>query len=242
MWAWLILLIAGAIYVVRWRRSGLTLIDFAGLSALHCYARLWHGWSSNGLAPIPARGPAILVANHTSSADPALVFNGCPRLVSFLMAAEYFQIAWARPLLNYLRCVPVARAGYEVGAVRLALQLLSDGRILGIFPEGNLSNAGRPRPRPGKAGCAYLALRSRAPVYPVRIEGGAQTSEVLPAWFLPTRQRVRITYGPALDLSAYYDRPITRKLLEEVRALIMRRIEELRGRGIPATRTARVSE
>src|SRR5262249_49658507 len=81
--------------------------------------------------------------------------------------------------------------------------------------------------RPAKAGAALIALRSRAPVYPVAIRGGPQTIHVLKSWLWPAPTPVRVTYGPPIDLSAYYGRPITRRLLEEVSRHIMQSIYEL---------------
>ena len=44
---------------------------------------------------------------------------------------------------------------------------------------------------------------------------------------------MRVTYGPAMDLSAFYDRPIDRKLLEEVTRTIMDRIASSKWRKEP---------
>jgi hypothetical protein len=52
---------------------------------------------------------------------------------------------------------------------------------------------------------------------------------VLSAWLRPSRARV--TYGHALDLSAYYDRPLRRRLLQEVTDLIMDEIHRLGTKG-----------
>ena len=128
-------------------------------------------------------------------------------------------------LFEHMACVPVSRRGRDISAARLALRRLSAGRILGIFPEGGLSNAGRRRVRRGKAGVAWLALHSRAPVIPALITGGPQMSQVLLAWLLPSR--VRVTFGPPVDLSAYYDRALDRRLLEEVATHLMDRVAAL---------------
>jgi 1-acyl-sn-glycerol-3-phosphate acyltransferase len=217
--------VAGAV-LGRWRRSGQPLWPFLGSGLVHIYARLWHGWTSNRPAPLPPEGPAILVANHTCSADPAFLAVGSRRLLSFLIAKEYYKIPLLKPLFDYLHCVPVTRNGEDTAAVRLALRRLSEQRVVCIFPEGGLSNAGRPRPRRGKNGVALLALRSRAPVYPALILRGPQTHKVLRSWMGPSR--VRVVFGQAVDLSAYYDRPINRQVLEEVTRFLMDRIHSLR--------------
>jgi 1-acyl-sn-glycerol-3-phosphate acyltransferase len=211
---------------LHWRRSGTKLIEFLGLGANYVFARLWHGCRTNGLTACREQGCAILIVNHTCSADPAFVQAGCPRPLSFLMAREYIEATpMLRWLWDYTGAVPVNRNGCDVAAVRAALRRLSEGRIICIFPEGGLSGAGRKLLRPGKCGAALIALRSRAPVIPAFISGGPQHSNVPRAWLVPSRAQV--TFGPPVDLSAYLGRPINRKLIEEVMVYLMSRIADL---------------
>jgi 1-acyl-sn-glycerol-3-phosphate acyltransferase len=218
--------VAGVFVAIRWRRSGLPLDYFLVLNAVRLYARLWHGMRMNRQAPLPAKGGAIVVANHTCSSDPSFLLAGCPRPVAFLYAREYSDdVPWLRPAFEATGAVPVRRDGRDVKAVRLALRRLREGHVLGVFPEGGLSGAGRGRIHRCRCGVALLALRSQAPVFPAFIDGGPQTSSVSRAWLYPSR--VRVTFGSALDLSAYYHRRINRPLLEEVTAYVMGRVAEL---------------
>jgi len=227
MWAVTVCAVVVGIVWLHWRQSDQKLADFLGLGCVHGYARLWHGCSIRGPSPRSIKGAAILIANHTCSADPSFLQANCARWLSFLIAREFYGLL---PLIDRVfehQCsVPVARDGRDVAAVRTALRRLQEGRIVCVFPEGGLSGTGRGRLRPGKGGAALLALRSRAPVYPAFIAGGPQHHYVPRAWLLPSR--VRVYFGPPVDLSAYYDRPINRPLLEEVTALLMRRIDSLR--------------
>lgn len=226
MWAFAVCAVAALVVLVRWRRSGRPLGEFLGLGLVYAYARLWHGLVVRGRTTLPLRGPALLISNHTCSADPAFLQACCPRPLSFLIAAEYYEkLPWARGIFEHTGSVPVCRAGRDVAAVRQALRRLSEGRIVCIFPEGGLSGAGLGRMRPGKCGAALIALRARVPVYPAFISGGPQHSNVPRAWLRPSRARVCL--GPPIDLSAYDNRRIDRKLIEEVMALLRRRIVEL---------------
>lgn len=212
------------VLVVRWRRSGWGLGPFLCMEAVYLYVRLWHGCRCRGW-PLPRGGPAIVVANHTCSADAALVTAICPRPPCFLIAGPYYANALLRRFFESIHAVPVMRDGGDVTAVRLALRRLQEGHILVIFPEGGLSNAGRSRPRRGKAGVALLALLSGAPVVPVCIQGGPQTNQVLRAWLRPSRAQV--VCGRPVDLSGYRTRPRNRQVLEEVTQLILDRIAQL---------------
>jgi 1-acyl-sn-glycerol-3-phosphate acyltransferase len=228
MWALLLCLTAAIVLLFRWWRSSWPFFAFLVYRVVSVYAKLWHRWSSNGPAPLPAKGSAILIANHTCSADPSFLTTGSPRILSFLIASEYYRFRWLIGLFEYMRSIPVKRDGLDVTALRLSLRQLSEGRVLCIFPEGGLFNAGRTEPGPGKPGVALLALKSRAPVYPALIRGGHCTRDVLTAWFCPSPVPVRVTFGPPVDLSPYYDRPMDRQLLEEVTAFLMQSIMDLR--------------
>jgi len=204
------------------------MLDSFILSATRVYTHLWHRWLSHGPSPVPATGPAILVSNHTCSADPMFLLAGSSRLISFAVAREHFNVhPLACYLLNYAHCVPVTRNGADAGAARKLLRCLAEGRVVGLFPEGNLSRVARNRLGAGKHGAAFLALATRAPVFPVFIAGGPRTDRLLNAWVLPAPRAVRVYYGSAMDLSEYNGQPRTRKLLEEVTLRMRARILEL---------------
>jgi 1-acyl-sn-glycerol-3-phosphate acyltransferase len=212
---------------VRWRRSGRPLLEALALDVDRLYASLWHRWSG-GPAPLSAHGPAILVANHTCSADPTFLLAGSPRLFGFLTSRDHYNLhPLSRWLLDWLGCVPVTRNGQDASAAREALRRLAQGKALCVFPEGNLSGVGRGRLRAAKHGAAFLALASRAPVFPVYIAGGPRTHKLLQAWLWPCGRAVRVHYGQPVDLSAYYHRPRTRKLLAEVTELLMQQVAAL---------------
>jgi len=201
-------------------------VDRLGLGALHAFARLWHRCRGNGRSPLPPAGPAIVVANHPSHADPAFLTSACGRRLHFFHAREYYDVFLLRRLFARFGCIPVARNGRDVAALREALRRLRDGAVLCIFPEGDLSPVDHEPAAPPKGGAALLALRSRAPVYPARIAGGPTARRVLQDWLYPS-PGVHVTFGPAVELSAYHHRRIDRKLLAEVTALFMHRIADL---------------
>jgi 1-acyl-sn-glycerol-3-phosphate acyltransferase len=236
MWALAIVALATALGTKQWLRSGQPWKDFWGLRLARLYAVLWHRCRGNGLAPFPLKGPALVLANHTCSADPMFLLSGSNRILSFVVAREHFRLSSVtHAILTWMRCVPVTRGGQDACAVRMGLRRLSEGYILCIFPEGNLSGVARGRLRPGRAGIALLALRSRAPVYPAYIAGGPRTINLLRSWLCPSRVPVQVVYGRQVDLSAYYDQPINRKTLEEVTALLMGHVAALE----PRTRSSK---
>ncbi len=209
--------------LIGWVRSGLSLQLYLLRTTCTLYARLMHAVRIRHPLQLPAQGGALIVVNHTCSADAMFVQASSARPLTFLFAREYYdELPPFRWVFRSTDCVRVNRDSRDVQAARQALRRLDEGRVVCIFPEGNLSGAERGRMRRGKCGAAWLALRSKVPVYPAYISGGPQTSSIGRAWFFPSR--ACITFGPPLDLSAYRDRRITRALVEEIHELLMRRI------------------
>jgi 1-acyl-sn-glycerol-3-phosphate acyltransferase len=226
VWAFVTLAIIAASIFYNWRRSGKRLPAFIGLGVIRLYSRLWHGATFPMPLQAPEEGPAIVVVNHTSSPDGCFLQVGCKRGLTFLIAEEFFY-KYVRWVWATTDCVPVNRSGADIRALRHGLQRLRDGRIVAVFPEGTLSGAGMGRLRTAKGGAAFLALRSRAPVFAAHISGGPQHPHVASGWLLPSPRRVRVVYSPQLDMTPFYDRPMNRALIEEVTAFLMKQIAAL---------------
>lgn len=215
------------VFVSRIRKSSYGLLEPVTPWLMRLFARLWHSCRPCSYNPVPRTGPALVIANHPSHADPAFLMASCGRALHFLHAREYVDIFFLRHFFHLAGCIPVARGRPDKAAIRLALSCLEKGAAVGLFPEGEVEPIGSQCLTPGKTGAALLALRSHAPVYPAFIDGAPQYGSVLKDWLWPSRG-VRVRFGPALDLSAYHGRRIQRDLLKEVTRLFMRAIAELR--------------
>src|SRR5689334_7460370 len=91
----------------------------------------------DGLPHIPD-GPSILAANHRSFMDSIFLALVVERPVSFLAKAEYFDRRRTAWIFRSTGQIPVRR-GSPAGAHRAldaALDVLRDGGIVGIYPEG----------------------------------------------------------------------------------------------------------
>ncbi len=190
------------------------------------YFRLAHGLRVEGVEQVPARGGCIVAGNHASVLDPPLM--GCPirhREVHYLAKAELFRppLGW---FLRQVGAVPVERGRGDVGALRRALELLREGRVLGLFPEGTRSPDGRLQPP--KRGLGFLVAKAGVPVVPAFLSG---TFEAWPKGVRYPRlgRPVSVRYGPPIspeEVLALADRD---EGYEQVAALVMARIAQLGG-------------
>lgn len=115
---------------------------------------------------IPREGRVVVAANHTGIIDGPLLHGALPRGSHFIIKEEAFSGVIGF-LMRGAGQIPVDRTSGRAALVT-ALALLNEDRLVGVFPEGT---RGRGDVSDAKAGVAWLAVRSGAPVIPVAILG-----------------------------------------------------------------------
>ena len=113
---------------------------------------------------IPADGPAVLVCNHVSFVDAILLMAASPRPIHFVMDSRIFQTPVLGWLFHLVKAIPIAPhkedpAVYEAAFARAA-QVLREGDLLAIFPEGGITEDGQLQPF--KAGIMKILEQARA--------------------------------------------------------------------------------
>ena len=167
------------------------------------YAGRWR-LDVTGAERLPADGPAILAANHLSFIDSPLLMYRLPRRVWMLGKAEYMDSPVSRFLFPALGMIPLdrSRGRAALEALKAGVAVLESSQCLGIYPEGTRSRDGNLYR--GHTGLAWLAFRSRAPVFPIGIRGTAEVHP--PGARLPRLQGTCcITIGEPLTVDRYPD-------------------------------------
>jgi len=148
--------------------------------------------------PLPD-GPLILAANHCSFIDPGVLGAIADRPIIYMMHAKYYDLKALNWFFRMSRCIVVDDAADMRAALRASEEVLRQGQVLGIFPEGHISKDGTLQPP--QPGIAWLARRTGAPVIPVYLGG---TREVLPRGSKRMRLRpVRTAMGEPLRAVDY---------------------------------------
>jgi 1-acyl-sn-glycerol-3-phosphate acyltransferase len=129
-----------------------------------------------GLESVPAEGPFIVASNHLSFLDSIIIQALMPRPVAFFAKAEYFTTKGIKgramkAFFESVGSIPVERGqqAASVQALKTLLDILEDGRGIGIYPEGTRSRDGLLYR--GRTGVGWLALTTGAPVIPVGLIG-----------------------------------------------------------------------
>jgi len=177
------------------------------------------GWKVEGIENVPATGPLIIAANHVSNWDPVAVGAALTRTVYFMAKEEMFENQILAKFFSAIHAFPVKRGTPDRKAIRKALELLSKGQVVGMFPEGTRSKTGELRkPQPG---VAMIALKAKAQVVPVACIG---TRGLVPCGW---RRPFVIRIGKPVEYREYYDSKLSTQVIEEVSLDIMKRIQEL---------------
>jgi 1-acyl-sn-glycerol-3-phosphate acyltransferase len=180
---------------------------------------------------IPASGPAILVVNHISHADPfpvgLFVFDR-PRTMRFLGKASLWKLPVAGLIVRRIGQIPVYRHSTRArDALDAAIKAVQQGKCIIIYPEGTCTRDPELWPMQGKTGAARLALATGAPVIPIANWGAHRIHHPHTKKWRPTfRTPVTVAAGPPIDLSAFAGAEPDPQVLSEMTDLIMRRLRD----------------
>ena len=200
-------------------------------------------WS--GAEHLPREGGFVVVTNHYSHLDP-FVFGHflvdhdySPR---YLGKIEVFRIPVVGWILRKADQIPVRReTGKAVDAYRSAVDAVTAGKTVAIYPEGTLTRDPGLWPMRGKTGAARVSLQTRCPVVPIATWGA---HEVLAPYgkavrLLP-RKTMHVRAGRPVPLDDLHGLEITHEVLAAATSRIMAaltgELELLRGEKAPPDR------
>jgi 1-acyl-sn-glycerol-3-phosphate acyltransferase len=157
---------------------------------------------------IPTTGAAILACNHVSYVDAVLLMAASPRPIRFIMDHRIFSVPVLGWLFRLAKAIPIApqqeNPQVYAAAFEQARQVLEDGDLLGIFPEGNITRDGALAEF--KGGIMKVLEMQPVPVVPMALQNlwGSTFSRVEngKAMARPLRRglfsRVGLAVGPAI--------------------------------------------
>jgi 1-acyl-sn-glycerol-3-phosphate acyltransferase len=155
-------------------------------------------WSTDvvGAEHVPATGRVLIAPNHTGVIDGPLVHGAVPRTSHFLVKQEFFTSRLGF-LMDWAGQIPVDRSGGGP-ALAVARTLLEEDRCVGVFPEGT---RGRGDVQAARAGIAWLAVHTGAPIVPCAVLGTRPAGRPR-GWVPPPRARLHVEFGQPIPVAA----------------------------------------
>ncbi len=174
----------------------------------------------HGRDRIPATGPVVLVANHSSMLDgPVIVTVLRDRHPVFLVKEEMFA-GPAGAILRRVGQIPLRRGTVDRTPLLTAVNVLRGGGLIGIFPEGTRGSGDVAQ---AHNGAAWLARTGNAVLLPVACRGTLRPSGARRRW----RPRVDVLVGEPLPAPTRPGRAGLADATEQVRAALAALVTEL---------------
>ena len=131
--------------------------------------RIYYNPKIIGKENIPKEGPIIVAGNHKHVMDQCGPILATKRPIHYMAKREYFdgKHAW---FFKMMGCISVDRSIHDEHAKEEAMNVLYDGKALGIFPEGT-RNKTKEFLLPFKFGCVSMAKKTDAYIVPFSVTG-----------------------------------------------------------------------
>ncbi|MGE0486932.1 MAG: acyl-[ACP]--phospholipid O-acyltransferase [Gammaproteobacteria bacterium] len=197
-----VIAIGGAAYTVYKLPQSLVRLLIARVFALHYRLQV------SGMESIPRSGSVLLLGNHVSWIDWAVVAMASPRPIRFVMARDIYERWYLRWFLDFVGVVPIAPGAAEQSLETIA-ELLRAGEVVCLFPEGTISRHGQLNEfKRGFERAAAKAADSGAIIVPFYLRGlwGSQFSHSSPGLrarnLRGPRRAIVVAFGAPMPLTA----------------------------------------
>jgi 1-acyl-sn-glycerol-3-phosphate acyltransferase len=176
----------------------------------------------NGLENLPKDGPLILVGNHVAMLEAVMMVLYVPWLIELLGTGEIPMDPRYAPIINTYGYIPIRRGDMDREALNAALDVLKQGGVVGIFPEGGIWETAVKR---GRTGVAWLSYQANAPIVPIGFGG---VDGAIKAVAQLKRPKLVMNIGQVIPaVRSDIDGKSRKEVLQDSANLIMQRIEAL---------------
>ena len=175
-----------------------------GRIAVNIFFHLFYKTEIYGKENIPPESERFIIcANHRGYFDPPLVGLAMPYQIGFMAKEELFRNKLFGAFIRKLGAFPIRRGKSDFGALRSAISMAKSSKHIVIFPEGGRSHNNRLRK--GKMGAAMVAIKARANILPIGLEGTYKPFT-----------KIKINIGKPIILEEYFDVKTDSKGLQKI--------------------------
>jgi len=178
---------------------------------MNAFLRLIYKTNIVGTENLDLNEGYVLTANHKSNWDVIVLYVLLKKRLHFMAKSELFKNAFCGWFLKKFGAFPVNRDTNDIKAIKHAMHILNDNKILAIFPQGKRSN--ELNVDDAKAGAVLLASRCKKPIVPVAITGNYKF-----------RSHINIVVGKPIS---FEERKLSQEELHNQTVVVMKKIKEL---------------
>lgn len=161
------------------------------------YAKLFYRVEIIGKENEPKEGGCIAIANHSSLFDPIGVAVALKRDVYFMGKSDLLDHKVMQLVFKLCNVVAIHRGESDIAALRKTCDIVNNGDIVGIFPQGTRIQCSAPEVETALAGIGLMAMRTKASVLPIAVCYGKKNKK--PTLF----RKVRVAVGKPIPYEEY---------------------------------------
>ncbi len=160
-----------------------------------------------GRENIPESGPLVMASNHLSVLDPPVIGTASTRKPYFMAKEELFVPVFGH-ICKFLGAFPVKRGSADMTAIRHSLEILKNGEVLAVFPEGTRSKTGKLGI--AEPGTMMLAAKGKAAILPTCVSGTDvfRCGKIWP--------KVKVIFGKPIPCPENADKETLKKITDEL--------------------------
>lgn len=161
-------------------------------TVLYGVVKLFRLLKIEGKHHLPSNNKYVLTCTHKGWVDVIMLALAVyPTQVHFMAKKELFNSKFTDKFLRSINAFPVNRDNPGPSALKIPLNLLKEGKCVGIFPSGTRTNEEIPL----KKGAVTISLRSKVPLVPAAYSGPSNFSEILKG------KKATIIFGPPIKVN-----------------------------------------
>ena len=173
-----------------------------------------------GADKIPKEGGVLICSNHISMHDVVILAAASDRQIRFMAKKELFNVPLVSSLVKALGAFPVDRKNGDVGAIKHTVNIVKNGDVAGIFPQGTRHKKVHPKGTPIKNGAGLIVSRAKCTVVPASI--CTKGFKILPFF-----KKVRLEFGEPIPYEAFAELENDKDKFEKISEIIFEKIVDM---------------